>query len=108
MSDDLQIEPQALQERLTRDTPPLLIDVREPWEHEICRLEGSLLILLGELPLRYQKLLEAEEVVLYCHHGIRSLDAAVWLRNQGVEDAKSLAGGIERWACEVDPSIPRY
>ena len=108
MSDDLQIEPRALRERLAGNNPPLLVDVREPWEHGLCRLQSAQLIPLGELPGRYQELLEAEEVVLYCHHGIRSLDAAAWLRQQGVEGAKSLAGGIDRWALEIDSSIARY
>ena len=108
MSDDLQIEPRALRERLAGNNPPLLVDVREPWEHGLCRLQSARLIPLGELPARCQELLEAEEVVLYCHHGIRSLDAAAWLRQQGVEGAKSLAGGIDRWALEIDSSIARY
>lgn len=108
MSDDLQIEPQALKAALTRGERPRLIDVREPWEHDICRLEGAELMPLGELPLRHQELLDSEDVVLYCHHGIRSLDAAAWLRQQGVEGARSLAGGIERWAQEIDPGVPRY
>lgn len=108
MSDDLQIEPRVLAERLARGARPLVIDVREPWEHEICRLDGARLIPLGELPTRYQELLDADEVVLYCHHGIRSLDAAAWLRQQGVEGAKSLSGGIDRWAQEIDPEVPRY
>jgi len=108
MADDLQMEPQALQAALQRGERPRLIDVREPWEHEICRLEGAELIPLGEIPTRHQELLDSEDVVLYCHHGIRSLDAAAWLRQQGVEGARSLAGGIERWAQEIDPGVPRY
>jgi rhodanese-related sulfurtransferase len=108
MSDDLQIEPQELKARLTRDAAPLLVDVRQPWEHDICRLEGARLIPMGDLPSRYQELLDADDVVVYCHHGIRSLDAAVWLRQQGVEGARSLAGGIARWAHEIDPSLPHY
>ena len=108
MSNELQIEPQALQAALQRGERPRLIDVREPWEHEICRLEGAELIPLGEIPTRHQELLDSEDVVLYCHHGIRSLDAAAWLRQQGVEGARSLAGGIARWAHEIDPSVPQY
>jgi len=108
VSDELQIEPQALQAMLARGARPRLIDVRELWEHEICRLEGAELIPMGELPMRYQELLDADDVVLYCHHGIRSLDAAAWLRQQGVESARSLAGGIDRWAQEIEPGLPRY
>ena len=108
MADELQIEPRALQAALARDARPRLVDVRELWEHEICRLDGAELIPMGELPARYQELLDSEDVVLYCHHGVRSLDAAVWLRQQGVKGAKSLAGGIDRWAQEIEPGLPRY
>jgi len=108
MSDDLQMAPHELKARLVNGNAPVLIDVREPWEHDICRLDGARLIPLGDLPSRYQELLDADEVVVYCHHGIRSLDAAVWLRQQGVEGARSLAGGIARWAHEIDPSVAQY
>ncbi len=63
---------------------------------------------LGSLAANFGVLEEAEAVVLYCHHGIRSLDAVAWLRAQGVEGARSLAGGIDRWATEIDPRVPRY
>ncbi len=66
------------------------------------------MIPLGTVPANVNTLLDAEEVVCYCHHGMRSLDAAVWLRQQGVERAKSMAGGIERWSVEIDPNVPRY
>ena len=86
----------------------LLVDVREPWEYDLCKIPGAKLIPLGTLPAMLNSLLDADEVICYCHHGIRSLDAAVWLRQQGVESAKSMAGGIERWSLEVDPNVPRY
>ncbi len=106
--EDFQIEPRELKRRLDRGDVLLLVDVREPWEYEICRIEGARLLPLGTLPANLALLEEAEEVVLYCHHGMRSLDAAAWLRAQGVVGARSLAGGIERWSREIDPSIPRY
>lgn len=106
--DDLQMEPRELKQRLDRGDTFLLVDVREPWEHEICRIEGARLMPLGTLPANLALLEQADEVVLYCHHGIRSLDAAAWLRAQGVEGARSLAGGIERWATEIDLGAPRY
>ncbi len=108
MTGDLQIKPREVKERLDRGERFLLVDVREPWEHQICRIEGARLIPLGSLAAKLPPLEEAEDVVLYCHHGIRSLDAAAWLRAQGVEGARSLAGGIERWATEIDPGVPRY
>jgi rhodanese-related sulfurtransferase len=106
--DDMQIEPRAVKQRLDRGDKFLLVDVREPWEHEICRIKGAKLIPMGALAANLATLEQDEEVVLYCHHGIRSLDAAAWLRAQGVEGARSLAGGIERWATEIDPRVARY
>lgn len=106
--DDLQILPMELKQRLDQGEKVILVDVREPGEYQICRIEGAKLIPLGALPSHVQSLPDDEEVICYCHHGIRSLDAAVWLRQQGIEHAKSLAGGIERWSLEIDPNIPRY
>jgi rhodanese-related sulfurtransferase len=106
--DDLQIAPKEVQERLERGEKLVLVDVREQWEFELCRIAGAKLIPLQTLPANVAALEEAEEVICYCHHGIRSLDAAAWLRGQGIAGAKSLAGGIERWSREVDASVPRY
>jgi rhodanese-related sulfurtransferase len=105
---DLEITPAETKRRLDRGEKLLLVDVREPWETEICRIEGAQLISMGSIPANLQALDTDDEVVCYCHHGMRSLDVAVWLRGQGVERAKSLAGGIERWSLEVDPQVPRY
>ncbi len=106
--DDLQISPANLKQRLDRGDAILLVDVREPWEHQLCKIKGSKLIPLGSLAANLAALEAADEVILYCHHGMRSLDAAAWLRGQGVEGAKSMAGGIERWSREVDPNVPQY
>lgn len=106
--DDLQIEPRDVKRRLDRGEKLLLVDVREPWEYELCRLPGAQLVPLGTLASHVAQLEPADAVVLYCHHGVRSLDAAAWLRRQGIEGARSMAGGIERWALEVDPAVPRY
>jgi rhodanese-related sulfurtransferase len=106
--DSLQITAKEVKERLARGEKVLLVDVRESWEYELCRIEGAQLMPLGSLPANVNALLDAEEVICYCHHGVRSLDAAAWLRHQGVEGAKSLAGGIERWSQEIDPRVPRY
>jgi len=106
--EELEITPAETKARLDRGEKLLLVDVREPWEFQTCRIEGAKLIPLGSLPANVSALVEAEDVICYCHHGMRSLDAATWLRFQGVEKAKSLAGGIERWSVEVDPSVPRY
>ena len=86
----------------------LLVDVREPWEFEVCRIEGAKLMPMRTIPANLQALDGDKDVICYCHHGQRSLDVAAWLRAQGVEGAQSLAGGIERWSREIDPTVPRY
>jgi adenylyltransferase/sulfurtransferase len=106
--DDMQIFVKEVSERIARGDKLFLVDVREQWEYDLCRIAGAKLIPLGTLPANLNTLLDADEVICYCHHGIRSLDAAVWLRQQGVESAKSMAGGIERWSTEIDPQVPRY
>jgi rhodanese-related sulfurtransferase len=86
-----------------------IIDVREPWEFATARIEGSLPIPMGEVPARAHQELDPEErLVVVCHHGIRSMNVTVWLRNQGFEQAQSLRGGIDAWAAEVDPTVGRY
>lgn len=94
--------------RMDRGDAFLLVDVREPNEYAICRIEGAKLISLREVPSNLAEIDAAEDVVLYCHHGMRSLDAAAWLRSQGVSGAKSMTGGIERWSTEIDSGVPRY
>ena len=106
--EDLEIQPAEVKARLDRGENLVLVDVREPWEFEICRIEGAKLMPLGALAASLNALPEVDEVICYCHHGMRSLDAAAWLRFQGFEKAKSLAGGIERWSLEIDSNVPRY
>ena len=105
---DLEITPAEAKQRLDRGESLVLIDVREPWEFEICRIKGAQLIPMGMVPAILQSLDVDEDVVCYCHHGVRSMDVAVWLRGRGVERARSLAGGIDRWSAEIDPEVPRY
>lgn len=106
--DGLEITPAEAKQRLDRGEKLLLVDVREPWEFEICHIEGAKLIPMGSIPANLQALDTEDDVICYCHHGMRSLDVTVWLRGQGVESVKSLAGGIERWSTEIDPQMPRY
>jgi rhodanese-related sulfurtransferase len=106
--DDLEITPVDVKARLDRGEKVHLVDVREPWEYDLCRIEGAKHVPLGSLAASLQTLPDVDEVICYCHHGMRSLDAATWLRFQGIERAKSLAGGIERWSLDVDPNVPRY
>ncbi|MGH9815432.1 MAG: rhodanese-like domain-containing protein [Candidatus Acidiferrales bacterium] len=106
--ENLEITPAEVKARLNRGEQFLLLDVREPWEFEMCRIEGAKLVPLGAVASNLQMMQAAEDVVVYCHHGRRSLDAVAWLRQQGVEGARSMAGGIERWSREIDPKVPRY
>ncbi|HZC44355.1 MAG TPA: rhodanese-like domain-containing protein [Acidobacteriaceae bacterium] len=86
-----------------------LLDVREPWEAELCRLPGARLIPMGDMPSRaHQELDPDAHIIVYCHHGVRSLNVVFWLREQGFERTQSLAGGIEDWARIADPSMIRY
>lgn len=105
---DLEISPGEVKQRLDRGEKILLVDVREPQEFALCHIEGAVLIPMGAIPANLQQLDVDEDVVCFCHHGMRSLDVANWLRAQGVKSAKSMAGGIDRWSLEIDPMVPRY
>lgn len=102
-------EVKSLLER--RPLPVLLVDCREPDEHATARIDGAVLIPLGELASRapeVDRLADERPVIVYCHHGVRSLKAAAILRRAGLEDAASMAGGIDAWSLQIDPSVPRY
>lgn len=102
-----EITPTELQQLLAGDNPPSLIDVREEGEAAICSIDGSTLIPMNTLPQRLPELTRDRPVVLYCHGGMRSMMAGQWLSQQGF-DALSLAGGIDRWAVEIEPEMARY
>lgn len=85
-----------------------LIDVREPLEHRIASIDGAELIPLSTLPSSLDGLDREEPVVVMCHHGIRSASACAFLAREGFGRVFNLAGGIDRWSTEVDPSVPRY
>ena len=94
---------------LLKENQARLIDVREPWEFETTRIDGSLPMPMGEVPARAHQELEPDErLVVVCHHGIRSMNVVVWLRGQGFEQAQSVRGGIDAWSVEVDPTVKRY
>lgn len=106
----LQVSTAEVKQRLDAGQITLL-DCREPGEFQICRLEGAQLIPMREIPMRVQEvesLAEARTVVVYCHHGVRSLNVTAWLRQQGVENVQSMAGGIDDWSMTIDPAVPRY
>lgn len=105
----LQISVQELDERLKRGDAIRLIDCREPWENEHVCLEHSTLIPMNDTPAHLDGIRTMEgQLVVYCHHGVRSMHVVQWLRVQGVENVVSLAGGIDAWSLEVEPDLPRY
>ncbi|MEO7297613.1 MAG: rhodanese-like domain-containing protein [Verrucomicrobiota bacterium] len=107
---NLQISPTDLAQRLRSATPPHLLDVREAEENTLVALPNSTLIPLGELAARAEEIADwrDEEIVVYCHHGIRSLNAIAQLKHFGFAKLQNLAGGIDRWSVEVDAELPRY
>lgn len=92
------------------EKPPLLLDCREPFEREICAIEPSLFIPMGQTPERLNELESYREhsIVVYCHAGVRSMQVAYWLRMHGFSKAQSMSMGIEGWSIHVDPDVPRY
>lgn len=86
-----------------------LVDCRETWEHELVKIEGSAHIPMNDTPERVDEYRAIKgPCVVYCHHGIRSMNVVGWLRQQGVENVRSLAGGIDAWSLSIDPELPRY
>jgi rhodanese-related sulfurtransferase len=107
----LEIAPRDVKQRLDSGEPLLLIDVREPTEFQLARIAGADLIPMRTVPAELQRLEASSDertLVVYCHHGIRSLNVVNWLREQGITNCQSMAGGIDRWSREVDPSVPLY
>lgn len=94
---------------LVRQGKVRMVDVREPWEMLKASIEGAIAMPMGEVPARaHQELDPDERLIVVCHHGIRSMNVTVWLRNQGFEQVQSLRGGIHAWSAEVDANVPRY
>ena len=104
-----EITPESYLKLRTEPNPPILLDVREPWEAETASIPGATLIPMGEITSRAHTELDPDQpIVVFCHHGQRSLSVAMWLRNQGFDHAQSLAGGIDNWSRTIDPSVPLY
>lgn len=104
-----EITAEAFADQRGQPNPPLLLDVRDPWEFNTASLPNSLLMPMGEVTSRaHQELDPDQPIVVLCHHGARSLSVTMWLRNQGFEHVQSLAGGIDHWSRAIDPTVPRY
>lgn len=106
---DYEITPGEMKSKLDARESFTLLDVREPWEFERAWVDGAKLMPMGDVPGRAHQELDPEEsIVVICHHGVRSMNVTVWLRQQGFEKAQSMRGGIDAWARQVDPNVPVY
>ena len=97
-----------LKDHLDRGDKIFLLDVREPHEYSMAKIEGSVLIPLGTLPTSLDQLNPNDEIVALCHRGMRSADAVNFLLQQGFSNVKNLIGGIDSWSVQIDPKVPRY
>ena len=100
--------PNELKQMIDADRDFILLDVREEWEYQLVHIEGAVSIPLGELPRRSRELSPVDEIIVYCHQGMRSLDAAYLLQQLGFKSVLSVVGGIDKWASEVDQNLQRY
>ena len=103
-----EITAEELKRRLDRHDPVTVVDVRDPWEVQICRLENSLHMPMEEIPFRIDELNPEDEFVVICHQGVRSAAICDWMERQGYLRVKNLAGGLDAWARAVDPTMRRY
>lgn len=103
-----QLRPAEADARLHEHPAPLLLDVREPWEVAVCSVEGSLNVPMARVPATLRELDPAREIIVLCHHGIRSQRVALYLLQAGFDKVSNLAGGIDAWAREVDASLGTY
>ena len=105
-----QITPQSLQQWLADEgrKPPVLLDVREPWEYQTCHIDGSVLAPMNTIPARVQELDREIDTVVICHHGARSYQVGVFLERNGFSNLYNLQGGVNAWAAQVEPAMPRY
>ncbi len=103
------MQPIELKQRLAGESSrPLLLDVREPFEYAFCHLEGSVPIPMNEVPFRLSEIDCEREIVVICHHGMRSAQVAHFLSQRGFRKVFNLTGGIDAWANQVAPKMPRY
>ena len=103
-----EISARELRSRLEEQQPLVLLDVRDEWETRLCRLDHAIHIPIEEIEFRVAELDPGDEIIVYCHHGVRSAAVVSYLRQLGFTRAVNLAGGLDQWARTVDPSMPRY
>jgi rhodanese-related sulfurtransferase len=107
----MEISPKEVKNRLDSGERLFLIDVRQPEEHAIANIAGAELIPMNTVPAAVEQLeAKADQgtLIVFCHHGMRSLNVVNWLRGQGIEACQSMSGGIDQWSADVDPTVPRY
>jgi rhodanese-related sulfurtransferase len=106
-----EVTPAEVKRRLDAGERLHFIDVREPFEHQLASISGADLIPMRGIPANLQAIEGMSDevpVIVFCHHGVRSLQVVNWLREQGIPNCQSMAGGIDRWSYEVDPGVRRY
>ena len=111
MPDLLEVSPTEAKSRLTGTDAAVLIDVREPEEFALAHIDGSHLLPMQSIPGELQHLealADERDLLVLCHHGVRSLQVVAWLLERGIENCFSVTGGIDRWSREIDPGVPRY
>jgi rhodanese-related sulfurtransferase len=102
------ITPQQLKARLDSGRPPMLLDVRQDWETRLCRLDNAIHMPIEEIEFRADELNPDDEIVVYCHQGVRSAAVTNYLRGRGFTAVMNLTGGLDAWARTVDPTMRRY
>jgi rhodanese-related sulfurtransferase len=106
---EYEITAEEVKSKLDAAEPFTLLDVREPWEVQTAAIMGAKLIPMGDVPSRAHQELDPEDhIVVVCHHGVRSMNVTVWLRQQGFEKAQSMRGGIDTWSRSIDATVPTY
>jgi rhodanese-related sulfurtransferase len=111
MTPSMEVTPADVKRRLDAGEKLYLIDVREPHERAVCSIAGSDLVPMRTVPgelAELQSRAQSGPLIVFCHHGVRSLNVVSWLRQQGIENCQSMSGGIDAWSVEIDPSVPRY
>ncbi len=106
---DYEISAEEVKTELESGSHVVLLDVREPWERQTAVIEPSTHMAMGEVGLRFNQELDPEDhIVVYCHHGVRSMNVTAWLRQQGFENVQSMRGGIDYWSKAIDSKVPLY
>ena len=102
------LSPSELKKEIEDGRPVVILDVRQPQERSLCRIEGSAFIPLPELGGRIGEINPEDDIVVYCHHGSRSASAVSFLKKRGFKKVRNLEGGIDAWSRQVDPTVRRY